>query len=121
MIRIILSVIFGMNLLHGFAQTDSNALQIKIDSLVRVSMYSFIADTSHVGASLGIYYKGSTFFYNYGSTEKGNKIKTTNNTIYEIGSISKTFAGILLAFVFISAKHIQILSTTVHPLDCTNC
>ena len=36
-------------------------------------------------------------FYNYGTTQKENSKLPTNKTIYEIGSISKTFTGTLLA------------------------
>jgi len=50
-----------------------------------------------VGLSIGIYNKGKTFFYNFGSTEKDKKTIPTENTGYQIGSVTKTFISFLLA------------------------
>jgi CubicO group peptidase (beta-lactamase class C family) len=50
-----------------------------------------------VGLSIGILKNGKTIFYGYGETAKGNKQIPDEHTMYEIGSLSKTFTAILLA------------------------
>jgi CubicO group peptidase (beta-lactamase class C family) len=49
------------------------------------------------GLSIGILKDGKTIFYGYGETARGNKQIPDQHTIFEIGSISKTFTAILLA------------------------
>ena len=50
-----------------------------------------------VGASIGILKDGKQYLYFFGEKEKGKGIKPDINTVYEIGSISKTFTGTILA------------------------
>ena len=99
-------IFFLLLTLQGFlvqAQTLSKSVQTdnkqtaNIDKVVHISVQKFLSDSSRVGLSIGIYLNGKEFFFNYGSTEKENQILPTSRTIYEIGSISKTFTGTLLA------------------------
>ena len=92
--------------IQGFlvqAQTLYNAINTNnkqtknIDKIVHNSVQTFLSDSSRVGLSVGIYTSGKEFFFNYGSTQKEKQILPTSKTIYEIGSISKTFTGTLLA------------------------
>lgn len=48
-------------------------------------------------ASIAIVYQGKEFIGHYGELEKGKNNRPDNQTIYEIGSLSKTFAGTLAA------------------------
>lgn len=48
-------------------------------------------------ASIAIVYQGKEFIGHYGELEEGKKDCPNNETIYEIGSLSKTFAGTLVA------------------------
>ncbi|MFH7001777.1 serine hydrolase domain-containing protein [Flavobacterium bizetiae] len=48
-------------------------------------------------ASIAIVYQGKEFIGHYGELEKGKNNCPDNQTIYEIGSLSKTFAGTLAA------------------------
>jgi serine-type D-Ala-D-Ala carboxypeptidase/endopeptidase len=77
-------------------QSD-NKLKSKIDTIIQKASIPFISDSSKVGLSIGIYINGAVYYYNYGTTQKGKRSSPTNKTIYEIGSISKTFTGTLLA------------------------
>lgn len=70
-----------------------NTLDMKVDSAVRDHISSIIS----CGLSIGVYAKGTTYYYNYGETKRENKELPTKNSLYEIGSITKTFTGILLA------------------------
>lgn len=63
------------------------------DSLVR----THIKRSYTVGMSIGIYNNGVFTFYGYGETEKNNRTIPSRKHLYEIGSISKTFTGWLLA------------------------
>ncbi len=77
-------------------QTDNPLLTLpdkKTDSLVR----AHIKRSYTVGMSIGIYDEGVFTFYGYGETVKGNQQIPGNKHLFEIGSISKTFTGWLLA------------------------
>lgn len=74
-----------------------NPLKTKIDSIVHRQVLEIMYDNSTLGLSFGISIDNKSFFYNYGSIEKWKHHLPDQNTIYEIGSITKTFTGILLA------------------------
>ena len=69
------------------------ALDLKVDSVVKDYMLS----EASCGMSIAVYQNGSYYYYNFGETTRGNKTLPTRNSIYEIGSITKTFTGVLLA------------------------
>ena len=98
--------IFLIVFIYTFASLYAidNQQNTKIDSIVNKYVYELIEDNSMVGLSIGIYYNNDEFFYNYGTIEKGKNISPTKNTIYEIGSITKTFTGILLAHAVLENK-----------------
>lgn len=88
-----------------FSQILNNTNFINsMDSVVQNTVQDFMKDSTHIGLSLGIYLNGNTYTYNYGTTIRNNKIQPTDNTIYEIGSISKTITGLLLAQAVIDKK-----------------
>ena len=68
-------------------------LQPKIDPLARPLLEDGIA----VGFVVGIVKDGQTQVLAYGETTKGSGVAPNANTVYEIGSISKVFTGVLLA------------------------
>lgn len=76
------------------------ALDIKTDNLVQ----PFMQQSKTVGLSIGLIKDGQQSFYNYGETKKGNKLIPTALNLYEIGSITKTFTGILLSLAVIEKK-----------------
>ena len=49
------------------------------------------------GLSIGILKNGKLFYYGYGETAKGNGQLPDEHTIFEIGSITKTFTSLLFA------------------------
>lgn len=75
----------------------SNSAKNKIDSIVHRYAASYLADTLKAGISIGVYFKGETYGYHYGTIEKGKTILPSDQTLYEIGSLTKTFTGLLLA------------------------
>jgi CubicO group peptidase (beta-lactamase class C family) len=91
------------------AQTDRKKIELRNswsvkDSTVNELVQAFMKDTTQVGLSLGIIKDGVTYTFHYGSREKEKKLPPTDSTIYEIGSISKTFTGTLLAQAIIEGK-----------------
>lgn len=77
-------------------QSD-NSLKNHLDSVVEKVLSPYIQTQGNVGLSAGIFYKGKEYFYNYGETRLGNSLLPTRQTIYDIGSITKTFTTTLLA------------------------
>jgi D-alanyl-D-alanine-carboxypeptidase/D-alanyl-D-alanine-endopeptidase len=77
-------------------QTD-NKMKSRLDSSVQAAIDSFFADGCHVGLSLAVYNKGQLSFYNYGSVSKESSRLPTVHSVYEIGSLTKTFTGCLFA------------------------
>jgi CubicO group peptidase (beta-lactamase class C family) len=67
-------------------------LDIQVDAAVR----SYIERLAATGLSIGILRNGEQYFYNYGELRKGSSQLPTENSLYEIGSITKTFTAILL-------------------------
>jgi CubicO group peptidase (beta-lactamase class C family) len=68
-------------------------LRPKIEPWARPLLEDGIA----VGFVIGIVKDGQTQVIAYGETTKGSGIAPTGDTVYEIGSISKVFTGVLLA------------------------
>jgi CubicO group peptidase (beta-lactamase class C family) len=76
---------------------SDNKLLTKLDTIVENIVKPFIKNPVNAGISIGIIQNGETTFYHYGEAQKETAKLPTNNTIYEIGSITKTFTGYLLA------------------------
>ncbi len=72
----------------------------KIDGILQPFMFK----SKTVGLSIGVLKDGKTSFYNYGETKKDNRQIPSSKNLYEIGSITKTFTGLLLAKVVIEKK-----------------
>ncbi|HEX7928521.1 MAG TPA: serine hydrolase domain-containing protein [bacterium] len=65
----------------------------QVDLLVRDAMKA----NGAVGVVMGIYKDGETQVLGYGEVVKGGGKQPDGDTVYEVGSITKTFTGILLA------------------------
>lgn len=60
--------------------------------------------TAGAGLSVAVYHDGQTWYYNFGTVEKGVVKRPTENTVFEIGSITKTFVSLLLAQAVVDGK-----------------
>lgn len=54
--------------------------------------------------SIGVVYRGEEFIVHRGELEDGKKNPPDNETLYEVGSLSKTFAGTLVAKAVLEKK-----------------
>jgi serine-type D-Ala-D-Ala carboxypeptidase/endopeptidase len=68
-------------------------LKSQIDPLAK----QLIEEEKAVGFVVGIFADGKEQVFAYGKTEKGSEKVPDNKTVFEIGSVTKTFTGILLA------------------------
>jgi serine-type D-Ala-D-Ala carboxypeptidase/endopeptidase len=100
---ILIFILFNVIKIYSQTITD-NPLESKIDSIIQNAAVPFMNNSSRVGLSIGIYNNDEIYSYNYGSTEKLKQNLPTNKTIYEIGSISKTITGVILAHAVIDKK-----------------
>lgn len=75
-----------------------------IDSVVKQAAVNFMKSGSRVGFSVGIIKDNSSYKYHFGTVRKGEGGVPTNETIYEIGSITKTFTAMLLAQAVVDKK-----------------
>lgn len=78
--------------------------QVPLDTLVKRLGETFMKDKQAVGLSIGVYNNGANYFYNFGTTEKGKTQPPTQNTVYEIGSVTKAFVSLILANAVIEKK-----------------
>jgi CubicO group peptidase (beta-lactamase class C family) len=77
--------------------SSSNSMQSPLDKEVDSVVRPYIQMLPTAGLSVGILKNGKTYYYGYGETAKGGGKLPDEHTIYEIGSISKTFTATLLA------------------------
>jgi len=89
---------------YRIQKVTDNRLETWLDTLVHDAAATYVQDASHVGLSIGIFKNGEIYTYNYGTLRKGINALPDSTTIYEIGSISKTFTGLLLAQAILDKK-----------------
>lgn len=65
---------------------------------------SLLLDPTINAISIGVYKDGKTYINHYGELDQGKNNRPTDETIYEIGSVSKTFAGTLVAQAEVEGK-----------------
>jgi len=86
--------------------TDSPS-RLKTLDIVKMSMDSHSDSLLMQGiscASIGIYKDEKEYIEHYGEIEKGKKNKPTDESLYCIGSVTKTFLGLLVAQAVIEEK-----------------
>ena len=88
----------------GCAFGQGRTKPVNLDPLVQKIGDDFMQSPQAVGLSVGIYANGKTYCYHFGETEKGNGQLPTQHTVYEIGSITKTFASTLLTYAVLEKK-----------------
>ncbi len=77
---------------------------ITLDSFVRNLGAKYLQDSSHVGLSIGIIDNGVKTTWHFGVTNKKEGKAPDNTSLYEIGAITQTFMGTLLARAVMDTK-----------------
>lgn len=83
--------------------TPAFAQQATVDEVARTAGTDYLAAEKGVGLSIGIVRDGKSTSWHFGSIAKGGPAPTAD-TLYEIGSISKTITSLLLARAVIAGK-----------------
>ena len=65
---------------------------------------AFARDPHHVGLSIGVIQNGARHTYHFGTVDRSAQQLPNDRSIYEIGSATKTFTGILLAQALMDGK-----------------
>ena len=76
----------------------SNLMHTLTDKKVDSAARSYIQKGNTVGLSIGVLKRGIIHTYNYGETASGNGHLPDAISLFEIGSITKTFTSTLLAY-----------------------
>jgi CubicO group peptidase (beta-lactamase class C family) len=83
---------------------SDNPCVSEIDLAVDAAARKYMAKPTRVGVSIGVVYDGKLHAFHYGETVAGNRSLPTSDSFFEIGSITKTFTGILLAQAVLDQK-----------------
>jgi len=91
----VIAILMGCNVLKIDKQNVVlNKIPIEtIDNYVD----TLLVDTLINSLSIRVYYDGQEMMKHYGQLDKGENNQPTNQTIYEIASVTKTFVGTLIA------------------------
>ena len=81
-----------------------NPRRSPLDRAVDAAAATFFSDPCHVGAAIAITDHGRRNFYDYGTASKVRPALPTRRSLYEIGSITKTFTGALVAKAVLNGK-----------------
>lgn len=81
-----------------------NPLKNKINSAVQLAAVDYMANVGTVGLSIAIYHDGRSAIYNYGESKKGTGQLIKANQLFNLGSVAKTFIGVMLAQAVIDKR-----------------
>ncbi|WP_430387757.1 serine hydrolase [Dyella sp. 20L07] len=76
----------------------------ELSKVVQAEGEAFIKQGNSDGLSIAVVRDGNTTFYNFGTVSREKPQTPTKDTVYEIGSISKTFGSLLLAQSIVAGK-----------------
>lgn len=87
----------------GFAR-DATPGGEELGKVVQAEGEAFIKQGLSDGLSIAVVRDGKATFYNFGTVSREKPQTPTKDTVYEIGSISKTFGSLLLAQSIVAGK-----------------
>jgi beta-lactamase class C len=91
----------------GSAATDADAIRAAVDQAIRPLM----ARHDVPGMAVAVTVNGKAMFFNYGLASKEQRIPVSEHTLFELGSVSKTFTATLGCY----ARELGKLSFDDHP------
>ena len=96
----------------------ARTMTVDQDTLVTQSLQSLMRKDAVPGAAVLLYVQGKPYRYFFGYANKETRTPVTGNTIFELGSISKTFMGLLLCLE-VKKGHLHLEDHAVNFLDRT--
>lgn len=82
----------------------TNPLKTKLDTVVDKAAQAYLNAAGRAGLSIGLVTPSGMYRYHYGKTVPAGAILPDDHSIYEIGSITKTFTGLLVARAIVEGK-----------------
>jgi beta-lactamase class C len=99
MIRLIIAMLAHASLLSALpVQAADDSGRRQLEQLVNAAIEPVMKEHNVPGMAVAITVKGQRYVFNYGVASKESGQKVGADTIFEVGSLTKTFTGILAAY-----------------------
>ena len=98
------AVTIGMTLMLAACKPAATAPAHDIPAAMRETATAVLQSPLLHATSIAVVYRGKEFILHQGELETGKANPPNDATLYEIGSVSKTFAGLLLADAVLDGK-----------------
>ncbi len=98
----ILLIFISLFLVSNLCAQDRANLKEQIDKIIHYDTEIKLSETP--GFIIGVKYQDSVFYYGYGSISKDLKQVPDENTIFEIGGLTKTFTSSLVSILVEEGK-----------------
>jgi beta-lactamase class C len=98
-IAVVAYLLCGDNIYAGNV-SDTQRIERAVDDVI----HPLMVDNNIAGMAIAITVKGQQYLFNYGVADKRSAQKVSNATLFEIGSISKTFTTTLGAYAQVQGK-----------------
>ncbi|MHC8358359.1 class C beta-lactamase [Pseudomonas sp. LB3P81] len=105
---------FGLFLGAGYC-VAGNQTDAQIEAAVKAAVVPVMQQQHIPGMAVAITVDGKQHYFNYGVTSKETGTAVTESTLFEIGSVSKTFTATLAAYAQASGK-LSLSDTASHLL-----
>lgn len=96
--NLVATVLMGLSGAHGADQAD------RVRQAVDDAMKPMIAQYGIPGLAVAVTMNGERHFIEYGVASKDSRATVTRDTLFELGSISKTFTATLAAYAEVEGK-----------------
>ncbi|MHC5748246.1 MAG: class C beta-lactamase [Nostoc sp.] len=88
--------------LSACAQVVDSKDQSQFEQIVSETIRPIMEENNVPGMAVAVTVQGKRYFFNYGVASKESRQKVTQDTIFEIGSVSKTFTATLASYAQVS-------------------
>jgi serine-type D-Ala-D-Ala carboxypeptidase/endopeptidase len=102
-VRQLICLSLSLSLQYATAAPPATAEPSSNDAVREIGR-QWLQQNDGIGLTVGVYDGGRGSFYNFGTVELNGNRAPTKDTIYEIGAISKTFSGQLLARAVVEGR-----------------